>query len=503
MKLRKKLGALALATTMVMTMLPVTAFAEGEGSIDLPTVTVNTEESSMNGMISVQPIAYDGVFSDYNVDEGTLSEEERTAFLWANAVSANPTDCEYDEILVKVVDKDLTDEETETFKSKALHSSDAFITNNVLYSEDIEIYVDGTLLGSYYGGLEFTASGVAAANGDDAVLVQNSYGTPDQFVNNDGVMNWQAWNFDETGFVVLSGKHADTCVTPIDTVEIKGATLTFNAGDEVAYTGQIASDLYSFDENRCESWEDEDYNINLSSGSCVEFDTFEANKTYRYQLSVVMTDDAYYMQGYYFPETVKLIINGKESGDEKYVSDEYLGVGRCVDFYNVAQFTTGDVPSTNPGQGEVTPGGSENGGGSNTPSGSDVKPSGSDVKPSTTPTGTTSVVKDTDNKTDAKRVVEKKASVLTVKAKTVKAKAKKTTKIKKSKVFKITGAAGKVTFKKVKGNKKITVSKSGKITVKKGLKKGKTYKIKVKVSDKGNATYKSGSKTVTVKVKIK
>lgn len=484
MKLRKKLGALALATTLAMTMLPVTAFAEGEGSIDLPTVTVDTEESSMNGMISVQPIAYDGVFSDYNVDEGTLSEEERTAFLWANAVSANPLECEYDEILVKVVDKVLTDEETETFKSKALHSNDAFITNNVLYSEDVEIYADGTLLESYYGGLEFTASGVAAANGDDAVLVQNSYGTPDEFVSDGGVMSWQAWNLEETGFVVLSGKNANTCVTPIDTVEIKGATLTFNAGDQVVYTGELASDLYEFDENRCESWEDEDYNVNLSSGSTVDFDTFDANKTYRYQLSVVMTDDAYYMQGYYFPETVKLIINGNESGDEKYVSDEYLGVGRCVDFYNVAQFTTGDAPKTNPEQGEV-------------------KPSGSDVKPSTTTTGTTSVVKDTDNKTDTKQVIEKKASVLTVKTKTVKAKAKKTTKIKKSKVFKITGAAGKVTFKKVKGNKKITVSKSGKITVKKGLKKGKTYKIKVKVSDKGNATYERGSKTVTVKVRIK
>ena len=68
--------------------------------------------------------------------------------------------------------------------------------------------------------------------------------------------------------------------------------------------------------------------------------------------------------------------------------------------------------------------------------------------------------------------------------------------------FTINNAQGKVTYKKTSGNKKITVSSSGKITVKKGLKKGK-YKVKVKVTAAGNASYNSGSKTVTVTVKVK
>ncbi len=70
--------------------------------------------------------------------------------------------------------------------------------------------------------------------------------------------------------------------------------------------------------------------------------------------------------------------------------------------------------------------------------------------------------------------------------------------------LKIKDAKGEITFKKKSGNKKITVNKkSGTITVKSGLKKGKTYKLKIKVTAKGNTTYKSVSKTVTVKIKVK
>ena len=43
---------------------------------------------------------------------------------------------------------------------------------------------------------------------------------------------------------------------------------------------------------------------------------------------------------------------------------------------------------------------------------------------------------------------------------------------------------------------------TGKVTVKKGLKKG-TYKIKVKVSAAGDNNYKSGNKTVTLTIKVK
>lgn len=60
-----------------------------------------------------------------------------------------------------------------------------------------------------------------------------------------------------------------------------------------------------------------------------------------------------------------------------------------------------------------------------------------------------------------------------------------------------------MTYKKVKGNKKISINKkTGRITVKKGLKKG-TYKVKIKVRAAGTSKYRSGSKTVVVKVKVK
>ena len=67
---------------------------------------------------------------------------------------------------------------------------------------------------------------------------------------------------------------------------------------------------------------------------------------------------------------------------------------------------------------------------------------------------------------------------------------------------------GKVTYKKVKVNKKkyarkFTVNKkTGKITVKKGVKKG-TYKLTVKVSAAGNGDYEAGSRNVTVKIRVK
>ena len=57
-------------------------------------------------------------------------------------------------------------------------------------------------------------------------------------------------------------------------------------------------------------------------------------------------------------------------------------------------------------------------------------------------------------------------------------------------------SGAKSTFKKTSGNKKVTVSKSGKIVVKKGLKAGKKYTVKVK------ATVGTQTKTVKVVVKV-
>ena len=99
--------------------------------------------------------------------------------------------------------------------------------------------------------------------------------------------------------------------------------------------------------------------------------------------------------------------------------------------------------------------------------------------------------------------VAKAAPVIKVKAasKSYKASALK----KKAQSFKLGASAnskGKVSFKKTSGNAGIAVSSTGKVTVKKGLKKG-TYKVKVRVSAAANGSYKARSKTVTVTVKVK
>lgn len=102
--------------------------------------------------------------------------------------------------------------------------------------------------------------------------------------------------------------------------------------------------------------------------------------------------------------------------------------------------------------------------------------------------------------------VEKAENTMTVKAKKVTVKYSKLKKekqtISKKKAFTVEDAVGEVTFTKKSGNKKITVSSSGKVTVKKKLKKG-SYKVKVKVKAAGDENYKSKSKTVTLTVKVK
>ena len=105
--------------------------------------------------------------------------------------------------------------------------------------------------------------------------------------------------------------------------------------------------------------------------------------------------------------------------------------------------------------------------------------------------------------------ITKRTNVVDGKGKTAKVKfkklKKKTQKLKLSKVVKITKRGkGTLAYKKVSGNKKITVNKkTGKITIKKKLKKG-TYKVKVKFMAKGDSIYKASAwKTVTFKIKVK
>ncbi|MBR2548039.1 MAG: DUF285 domain-containing protein [Eubacterium sp.] len=92
---------------------------------------------------------------------------------------------------------------------------------------------------------------------------------------------------------------------------------------------------------------------------------------------------------------------------------------------------------------------------------------------------------------------------MTVKGKKLTAKSNKEKKFKRSKAFVVKNAKGKLKFKKLNGNKKIKVSAKGNITVKKGLKSGKTYTVKVRVSSSSSKLYTSMSKTIKLKVKIK
>ncbi len=92
---------------------------------------------------------------------------------------------------------------------------------------------------------------------------------------------------------------------------------------------------------------------------------------------------------------------------------------------------------------------------------------------------------------------------VTVKNQTVKYKSvKKANKLVRA-IVKVTGEKTKKTYTKLSGNKKLTVNKkTGKITIKKGIKKG-TYTLKIKVATGATANYKAGSKTVKVKIKVK
>ena len=105
--------------------------------------------------------------------------------------------------------------------------------------------------------------------------------------------------------------------------------------------------------------------------------------------------------------------------------------------------------------------------------------------------------------------INKAASPLTVTAKTAAVKynnlKKKAQALAVTKVIDFTKKGqGKLTNAKVIGNKKITINKTtGKITAKKGLKRG-TYKVKVNVKAAGNATYKASAvMTIAFTVKVK
>ena len=102
-----------------------------------------------------------------------------------------------------------------------------------------------------------------------------------------------------------------------------------------------------------------------------------------------------------------------------------------------------------------------------------------------------------------KESVEKKKQIVTVKTRTKKISYKKLKKKAVSFKIKATSTAGtKLKFKKLSGVKGISLSSLGKVTVKKGLGK-KTYKLKFKVTAKGNDRYKAATKNAVVKIIVK
>ncbi len=102
----------------------------------------------------------------------------------------------------------------------------------------------------------------------------------------------------------------------------------------------------------------------------------------------------------------------------------------------------------------------------------------------------------------------KEANPLSVKGQTAVVSFKKLKKknqvLKASKVIRtLKKGAGTVSYTRASGNKKIVINKkTGKVTVKKGLKKA-TYKVRVKVRAAGNSRYKAAEKSVTFRIKVK
>lgn len=99
--------------------------------------------------------------------------------------------------------------------------------------------------------------------------------------------------------------------------------------------------------------------------------------------------------------------------------------------------------------------------------------------------------------------IKKAENGLVVKVKNMKAKKNKKTTFKVKKIFTVTGAFGKVIYKKTKGNKKISINSAGKVTVKRGLKKGKKYKVTVQITAAGDANHDAKTVTKAFKVAIK
>ena len=130
------------------------------------------------------------------------------------------------------------------------------------------------------------------------------------------------------------------------------------------------------------------------------------------------------------------------------------------------------------------------------------------TKATTTKTGTETRICTRCKTKETRKIakLKKKDQQMTINVKPISIKETKTKKkkqtIKASKVFSIKNAQGMISYKKKSGSKKLSISNTGKITIKKGTKKG-TYKMKVTVTASGNNIYNMDAKIITVKIKVK
>ena len=101
------------------------------------------------------------------------------------------------------------------------------------------------------------------------------------------------------------------------------------------------------------------------------------------------------------------------------------------------------------------------------------------------------------------KAANKGTNSLLAKNKTITANANKVTSFTSYDAFSLSKAKGTVVLKKTAGDNKIVVNpKTGNVTVKPGLVKGKTYAVKVKVGATGNAYYRPAIRNVTLKVRV-
>ncbi|MBO4394784.1 MAG: hypothetical protein J5819_00370 [Eubacterium sp.] len=126
---------------------------------------------------------------------------------------------------------------------------------------------------------------------------------------------------------------------------------------------------------------------------------------------------------------------------------------------------------------------------------------GGTVSPTASPTPTASPAPTGEPTPTATPAPTKKPNPVTITTRRIYGKEKHTVTIPRDRAFTIKNAKGKLTFSKIKGNKKITINKNGDIRIEQHLTKKHNYFLGVRIKVAGNDVYKP--KTIEVEVRIK